>query len=565
METYRTALIFLLVALSTVLYTKWLDYSAQDTALNSGVNTEVTLSELPGVAGSLPAVPIEAPNASADSLPAINEELETGSVAIDEAPDSQGQLVRVETDLLIAYINTMGGTLERVETELLPVAIDQQDQGYAVLRKSPEETFIIQDGLLLRGGAESPNHLSTYAATSESYTLGSDDSVEVPLTWTSESGAVVTKTLRFRRDSYLVGINYEVNNISTQPWVSYLYSQFNRSAPVGKSGGFGQIPSYTGGAIYTEEEKYEKITFDDIDEANLDRQEVGGWVSMMEHYFVAVFIPEVPNNKFYSSKSGDRFILGLRANDALQVAPNSIGSVGTTVFLGPKEQARLKDIEEEKGIEGLPLTVDFGMLTVIADPLFWLLDKIHAVVVNWGWSIILLTLLIKIFFYPLSAASYKSMAGMKKLQPRIATLKERYKDDRQKFQMEMMALYKKEKINPAGGCLPILIQIPVFIALYWTLLESVEIRQAPFALWLNDLSAPDPFYVLPILMGVSMWAQQKLNPAPMDDIQKKVMMIMPFALTLLFLTFPAGLVLYWVVNNVLSMAQQWYINQKHAK
>lgn len=565
METYRTALIFLLVALSTVLYTKWLDYSARDTALNSGVNTEVTLSELPGVAGSLPAVPIEAPNASADSLPSINEELETGSVAIDEAPDSQGQLVRVETDLLIAYINTVGGTLERVETKLLPVAIDQQDQGYAVLRKSPEETFIIQDGLLLRGGAESPNHLSTYAATSESYTLGSDDSVEVPLTWTSESGAVVTKTLRFRRDSYLVGINYEVNNISTQPWVSYLYSQFNRSAPVGKSGGFGQIPSYTGGAIYTEEEKYEKITFDDIDEANLDRQEVGGWVSMMEHYFVAVFIPEVPNNKFYSSKSGDRFILGLRASDALQVAPNSIGSVGTTVFLGPKEQARLKDIEEEKGIEGLPLTVDFGMLTVIADPLFWLLDKIHAVVGNWGWSIILLTLLIKIFFYPLSAASYKSMAGMKKLQPRIATLKERYKDDRQKFQMEMMALYKKEKINPAGGCLPILIQIPVFIALYWTLLESVEIRQAPFALWLNDLSAPDPFYVLPILMGVSMWAQQKLNPAPMDDIQKKVMMIMPFALTLLFLTFPAGLVLYWVVNNVLSMAQQWYINQKHAK
>ena len=204
-------------------------------------------------------------------------------------------------------------------------------------------------------------------------------------------------------------------------------------------------------------------------------------------------------------------------------------------------------------------------LTFIADPLFWLLEKIHGVVKNWGWSIILLTLLIKIVFYPLSAASYKSMAGMKKLQPRIQTLKERYKDDRQKFQMEMMELYKKEKINPAGGCLPILIQIPVFIALYWVLLESVEIRQAPFALWLTDLSAPDPFYVLPILMGASMWAQQKLNPAPMDDIQKRVMMIMPFALTLLFLTFPAGLVLYWVVNNVLSMAQQWFINKKHAQ
>ncbi len=212
----------------------------------------------------------------------------------------------------------------------------------------------------------------------------------------------------------------------------------------------------------------------------------------------------------------------------------------------------------------MALTVDYGFLTFIADPLFSILSLIHGVVGNWGWAIILLTILIKIVFYPLSAASYKSMAGMKKLQPRIQTLKERYKDDKQKFQMEMMALYKKEKINPAGGCLPILIQIPVFIALYWALLESVEMRQAPFALWLQDLSAPDPYFVLPVLMGLSMWAQQKLNPAPMDDIQKKVMTIMPIALTFLFLTFPQGLVLYWVVNNVLSMAQQWFINKQHA-
>lgn len=563
MDTYRTALIFLLVAFSVVLYTKWLDFSAQETALTSVANTDVVLSETPGIAETLPAVPAQQAISNDSSLPAIADPA-TGVAETSELTAPQGQLIRVETDLLVAYINTIGGTLERVETKQHPVAVDQPEAGYAVLRKSPEETFILQDGLLLPGGAESPNHLATYVASTNDFSLGGRDSIEVPLTWTSTSGVVVTKTLLFKRDSYLVGINYEVNNSGSKPWVSYLYTQFNRSAPLGKSGGFGQIPSYTGGAIYTEEEKYEKITFDDMEETKLDRQEVGGWVSMMEHYFVGVILPKTPNNKFYSSKSGDRYLLGLRASDALQVGAGSVGNVSTNVFLGPKEQARLRVIEEDKSVKGLPLTVDYGMLTVIADPLFWLLDKIHAVVKNWGWSIILLTLLIKIVFYPLSAASYKSMAGMKKLQPRIATLKERYKDDRQKFQMEMMELYKKEKINPAGGCLPILIQIPVFIALYWTLLESVEIRQAPFALWLNDLSAPDPFYVLPILMGASMWAQQKLNPAPMDDIQKRVMMIMPFALTLLFLTFPAGLVLYWVVNNVLSMAQQWYINKKHA-
>ncbi len=562
METYRTALIFLLVALSTVLYTKWLDYSAQETALSANANTNITVSEMPDVDQTLPTAPTPSAVVADSAIPTVDSEATNEASA---SASNAGDLVLVETDLMIVTINTVGGVIERVEVKDHPVAIDQPDLGYAVLRKTPEETFIVQDGLVLPGNAPGPNHQTVYQAAATHYALDTQDSVLVPLTWISESGAQVTKTLKFQRDSYLVGIEYQVTNNSSQEWVSYLYAQFNRSLPIGSNGGFGQIPSYTGGAIYTEAEKYEKISFDDMDDANLSRQEVGGWVSMMEHYFVAVWLPQTPNNKFYSSKTGDRYLLGLQATDPLRVAPNDTGSIATSVFLGPKEQARLRVIEDEKNVKGLPLTVDYGMLTFIADPLFWLLDKIHLVVQNWGWSIILLTLLIKIVFYPLSAASYKSMAGMKKLQPRIQTLKERYKDDRQKFQVEMMALYKQEKINPAGGCLPILIQIPVFIALYWVLLESVEIRQAPFALWLNDLSAPDPFYVLPILMGVSMWAQQKLNPAPMDDIQKKVMMIMPFALTLLFLTFPAGLVLYWVVNNVLSMAQQWYINKKHAQ
>jgi YidC/Oxa1 family membrane protein insertase len=561
METYRTALIFILVAISTVLYTKWLDYSAQDTELNSSANIEAVSSGLPSVDQTLPTAPTQSAISSNNQLPTVEDSVVKPSV---EATVSSGQLVRVETDIMVVTINTMGGSIERIEAKQHPVAIDQPDTGYAILRKGPEETFVTQDGLILPAGAEGPTHLSTYKAAQTNYQLGAKDSIEVPLTWVSKNGVLVTKTLRFQKDSYLVGINYEVTNNTKETWVSYLYAQFNRTLPIDNNGGFGKLPSYIGGAIYTEEEKYEKISFDDIEDANLSRQESGGWVSMMEHYFVAVWLPKTPNNKFYSNKSGDRYLLGLQASDALRVQPNSVGSVAVSVYLGPKEQARLREIEEAKDVKGLPLTVDYGMLTVIADPLFWLLDKIHAVVQNWGWSIILLTLLIKIVFYPLSAASYKSMAGMKKLQPRIQTLKERYKDDRQKFQTEMMGLYKTEKINPAGGCLPILVQIPVFIALYWVLLESVEIRQAPFALWLNDLSAPDPYYVLPILMGASMWAQQKLNPAPMEEIQKRVMMIMPFALTLLFLTFPAGLVLYWVVNNVLSMAQQWYINKKHA-
>ena len=557
METYRSALLFLLVAISVVLYSKWLDFSAEHSQPQT--QQDVVVSEVPEYQ---PPTDTSVPsNDQTQSVPSLSEEVAPPK----QSNTNNAPLIRVETDLVIATINTAGGVIERIEMKNHPVQIDQPDIGYPVLRKNTEETFVVQDGLLVPGNKPAPNHLARYEHEANNYDLGNADTVSVPLKWVNEQGQSITKIISFKRDSYLVNIDYVVENQSDAPWTGYLYAQFNRTEPTKKSGGFGQLPSYTGGAIYTEEEKYEKVDFGDMDSANLSRKEKGGWVSMMEHYFVTVLLPTTENNTFFSRKAGANYLLGIQSNDPLVIAAGEQGTLGTSVFLGPKEQSRLRAIKDEKGVTGLPLTVDYGALTFIADPLFWLLEKIHGVVKNWGWSIILLTLLIKIVFYPLSAASYKSMAGMKKLQPRIQTLKERYKDDRQKFQMEMMELYKKEKINPAGGCLPILIQIPVFIALYWVLLESVEIRQAPFALWLTDLSAPDPFYVLPILMGASMWAQQKLNPAPMDDIQKRVMMIMPFALTLLFLTFPAGLVLYWVVNNVLSMAQQWFINKKHAQ
>ncbi|MFT7526250.1 MAG: YidC/Oxa1 family membrane protein insertase [Arenicella sp.] len=567
MENQRTFLIVALMAISAVLYTKWIEFSSSNQTTN---DTPVQLSQNNG--NAVPTSPQSIVNAEA--VPSTPSSIAAPSIdslpsSVNQVADSIGGIISITTDIVIAKINTNGGVIESIELRKEPIAIDQKDQGFPLLMKTNLETFVAQDGILV-SGQTGPNHAQTlYQSQASNYSLGDADSVQVPLTWVSESGVEYTKVFTFKRDSYVVDIDYNVVNKTGANWQGYLYAQFNRTQPADSGGGFGRLPSYTGGAIYTEEEKYEKVDFKDISKQNLATQTNSGWVAMLQHYFVGAWIPKNGGPKqFYSavnnSQANPIYRLGYKTLEPKVIPAGQSDSIGTSVYLGSKEQSRLKKIQKDSNITGLALTVDYGVLTFIADPLFTVLNWIHNIVGNWGWSIILLTLLIKMVFYPLSAASYKSMAGMKKLQPRIKTLKERYKDDRQKFQTEMMALYKKEKINPAGGCLPILIQIPVFIALYWALLESVEIRQAPFALWLQDLSAPDPFYILPVLMGASMWAQQQLNPAPMDDIQKKVMTIMPIALTFLFLTFPQGLVLYWVVNNVLSMAQQWFINKKHA-
>ncbi|MFT5610263.1 MAG: YidC/Oxa1 family membrane protein insertase [Polaribacter sp.] len=565
MENQRTFLIVALMAISAVLYTKWIEFSGSYQTTN-----DITAQLSPNNENSVPSSPQTIVNTEAvPSTPSS-----TVAPSIDALPSSSNQvadsIISITTDIVIAKINTNGGVIESIELRKEPIAIDQKDQGFPLLMKTNLETFVAQDGILVSGQA-GPNHAQTlYQSQANDYSLGNADSVQVPLTWVSENGVEYTKVFTFKRDSYVVDIDYKVVNKTGENWQGYLYAQFNRTQPADSGGGFGRLPSYTGGAIYTKEEKYEKVDFKDMSKQNLATQTNSGWVAMLQHYFVGAWIPKNGGPKqFYSAVNNSRanpiYRLGYKTLEPKVIPAGQSDSIGTSVYLGSKEQSRLKKIQKDSNITGLALTVDYGVLTFIADPLFTVLNWIHNVVGNWGWSIILLTLLIKMVFYPLSAASYKSMAGMKKLQPRIKTLKERYKDDRQKFQTEMMALYKKEKINPAGGCLPILIQIPVFIALYWALLESVEIRQAPFALWLQDLSAPDPFYILPVLMGASMWAQQQLNPAPMDDIQKKVMTIMPIALTFLFLTFPQGLVLYWVVNNVLSMAQQWFINKKYAR
>lgn len=563
MENPRHLLFIMMIFLASMLYFKWLEFSAPKPSETQQV---ATANETPS------AVPTQAANS--DELPQVSQPLENATTPAVPTAVEQVQtkeLITVETDLVIAKINPQGGVIESLELRKEPVSLDKPDQGFPLLINKPGQRLVAQDGLLSSTHPTAPNHLKTaYQVPQLNYQLGNAEQVVVPLTWTSQDGIQYTKNITFKRDDYVVDIEYQVQNNSGKPWSGTVYGQFLSTEKKSKASGFGQLPSYTGAAVYTDEEKYQKIDFSDMRDEKFEAHTKDGWVAMLQHYFVAAWVPDQKTNKTLYSGTNQQQVpatyrIGYRPDQATQVGSQQTGSLKTSVYLGSKEQKRLKRLEKQDNIKGLSLTVDYGFLTFIADPLFVALSWIHKIVGNWGWAIIILTILIKLVFYPLSAASGKSMAGMKKLQPRLKTLKERYKDDRQKFQTEMMALYKKEKINPVGGCLPVLIQIPVFIALYWVLLESVEMRQAPFALWLQDLSAPDPYYVLPVLMGASMWLMQKLNPAPMEDIQKKVMMIMPIALTFLFLTFPQGLVLYWVVNNVLSIAQQWVINKRYAE
>jgi YidC/Oxa1 family membrane protein insertase len=490
--------------------------------------------------------------------------------AVDQPPESPSEpqavttseQVVVTTDLFRAHIDTLGGDLKKVELLKYPVSIDQPDNPFQLLRQQGADVFISQTGLIGRD-REFPNHKTSFSAESTSFELAPDkDSLEAKLFWTSPDGVKYAKVYTFHRDSYNISIDYLVDNQTKDNWSGYFYAQFLRTHIVPERSFFlGVVPSYLGGAIYTPEEKYEKIDFADMTEQDLNRDVNSGWVAMLQHYFVGAWLPQPEGPyQFYSgvinTAGGPRYNIGYKTVTPTVVKPGESGRLSTKLFVGPKEQKRLK----QQG-EGFVLSVDYGWLTPLSAPLFWILERINAVVNNWGWAIIILTLLIKLAFYPLSAASYKSMAKMKKLQPRLQTLKERYGDDKQKLQQAMMELYKKDKINPLGGCLPIVIQIPVFIALYWVLLESVELRQAEWAFWIKDLSVKDPYFVLPILMGASMVGQQLLNPSPLDPMQKKIMMALPVVFTLLFLYFPAGLVLYWLVNNVLSIAQQWHINR----
>ena len=468
----------------------------------------------------------------------------------------QGKTIHIRTDVLDVEIDTVGGTVRR--TALLDYNRSSDDKRpLDLLYVKGKDMFVAQSGLHGKG-VKLPGPDAVFEAPQSSYELSSgQDKLVVPLTWEGDDGVKVVKRFIFHRGRYLVDVDQDISNSTPTAFKAYQYVQLRRSKPE-EQGSMLHRRSYVGGVIYSPEDKYQKVSFDDMADKALSRDVTGGWLAMVEHYFVAAWVPPQKRlDRFYTQHlSGDQYVIGMSSPQEAVPAGGQT-TINQQLFLGPKDQDRLEGIAP-----GLELAVDYGFLTVIAKPLFWLLKWIHGVVGNWGFAIILLTVLIKLVFYKLSETSYRSMAKMRRLQPRMKQLKERFGDDRQAMNQAMMGLYKEEKINPLGGCLPIVVQIPVFIALYWVLLGSVELRQADFILWIHDLSAPDPYFVLPILMGVTMLVQQRLNPAPMDPIQQKVMMFLPVVFTVFFLFFPAGLVVYWVTNNSLSILQQWLIMRR---
>jgi len=463
------------------------------------------------------------------------------------------QRIQIETDLFRAEIDTLGGDLRQLEL-LKHKASGASDEDFLLMSDSGKPMiYVAQSGLI---GDNLPNHKKLFTSTATSYKLDEGKGwLEVRLNWTGDNGIQVDKIYTFHRGSYVVDVAHEIRNNSNQTLNPSVYYQIIHDRESNQ--GSAMMPTFTGGAYYTAESKYTKLPFDDMAEEDLLLNTKDGWVGLVQHYFVSAWIPkEGLSRVFYTRQlTNDLFSIGTKS--ALgSIAPGSSFIVDARLYSGPQTQEDL-----EATAPGLEYTVDYGWLTIIAAPLFWVLSAIEKLVGNWGVAIIILTILIKLAFYPLSATSYRSMAHMRELAPRLQRMKEQYGDDRQKFQQAMIELYRKEKINPMGGCLPILVQIPVFIALYWVLLGSVELRHAPFVLWIYDLSVPDPFYVLPILMGITMIIQTKLNPTPPDPLQARIMMIMPVVFSVFFFFFPAGLVLYWLVNNILSIAQQWQINR----
>lgn len=471
-------------------------------------------------------------------------------------PSTQ-RYITVTTDVYRVRINLQGGGIDQLELLEYPVDVDKPDEPVVLMERQQDHFYVLQGGLL--ADQDAPTHDATYSSVRDSYRLDDNrDTLAVPLRWRADSGIEVEKIYRFGRSSYQIGVEYTLNNRSSGTWSGRAYGQLQRNDP--NRTGHRLIYTYTGAVLSTPEERYQKVDFDDMEDKPLGIEVTDGWVAMLQHYFVSALIPgsnETPH--YYYTKAlqqENRYLIGMMSPPK-QIQPGATDVFSHKLFIGPKIQDLL-----EQSAPRLELTVDYGALWFVAKPLFICLDWFHGVTGNWGAAIILVTLLVKLIFYPLSAAGYRSMANMRKVQPRLLAVRERYKDDKARLNQAMMDLYKKEKINPLGGCFPILIQIPVFIALYWVLLESVELRQASFVLWLQDLSTPDPWYVLPVLMGISMFFQQKLNPAPMDPVQEKVMMTLPFVFTVFFAFFPSGLVLYWVVNNILSIAQQWMITRR---
>jgi len=506
--------------------------------------------------------PSDTPEADVPDAPLADAETDAGDGGGAATPGEmqralpRGQRVHVVTDTLEVTLDTLGGDLRRAQLRDYRETLEG-NKAIELLSDTESEFFVAQSGLQA-DGAPAPTHHAEFTAERAEYRLAEgQDTVRVPLVWRGD-GVEVRKIYTFHRGSYVIDVEFEVVNSGAEPWIGRQYRQLQRRR-LEDSSRMSLLPTFVGAAYYTEEDKYEKISFEEIAEEPLRKPVEGGWTAMVEHYFVASWVPGADErNTLYTKHLGNgspRYLIGMYS-DAQRVEPGATGRFETRLVVGPKVAEHLDPVAA-----GLELTIDYGYLGFVSKWLFVVLDWIHNYVGNWGWAIVLLTLLIKILFYKLSETSYRSMARMRKLQPKIQQLRERYGDDREKMGRAMMDLYKKEKINPLGGCLPILVQIPVFIALYWMLLGSVELRHADWILWINDLSVRDPWYVLPLLMGASMYFQQKLNPAPVDPLQQKIFTALPVVFTVFFAFFPSGLVLYWLTNNLLSIAQQYYITR----
>lgn len=512
----------------------------------------------------IPGAPVKVSNASSNGdipvAPAKTESVADTSV-IASAVNSN-TLISVQTDVLNLQIDPVGGDIVRVALPTYTESIDSKN-AFVLLDHSAQRIFTAQSGLIGTNGPDAnPQGRPHYQTSANAFSLSNDaKTLQVVLNLTTENNVQIKKIYEFTRGDYLVKLRYEISNNGTTPWNGMIFGQLKRDAskdPSASSQGFG-MSTFLGAAWWTPKKSYNKSLFKDFEEKPVKETVTGGWAAIVQHYFLTAWVPDAKSSNIITTrvkKEAGEYLIGYTGPE-VSIAPGSSKSLSAALYAGPKIQKNL-----EKVSDGLELTVDFGILWFIAKILFWLLSFLHGIVGNWGWAIILLTTLVKgVLFYP-SAISYKSMAHMRRVTPEMQRIKEVHANDRAKQSQAMMELYKKEKINPLGGCLPILIQMPIFMALYWTLMESVELRHAPWILWIRDLSVMDQYFVLPLIMGASMFIQQQLNPAPPDPMQARVMKLMPIVFTFMFLWFPSGLVLYWVVNNVLSIAQQWVITKQ---
>lgn len=495
-----------------------------------------------------------------DELPDIDFQAEI--MQREKGASAKRELIKISTDVLNVWVDTRGGDITRVDLPQFPQNLDSPDQPFVLI--DPRNSYVAQSGLIGPQGPDAKQGRTIYSAEKYSYSMqDGDDELLVDLSFVDENAVEIIKRFRFQRGNYLIGVEFLIKNHSSESWSANIFAQIKRDGqpPVIEEVNSMGLRPYVGGATYSTEAPYYKLEFDDLGETPFKEKVDGGYIAMVQHYFVSAWVPPTETTYIYQARkvqNKDQYLMGF-TGPTITIPSGGSDKLVLSLYAGPKDQYKLREISR-----GLDLTVDYGFLWWIAQPLFSLLDFIHGLVGNWGLAIILLTVIVKMFLYPLSAASYKSMAKMRKLQPEMQRLKERFGDDKQKFSQAMMDLYKKEGANPLGGCLPMLLQMPVFLALYWTLMESVELRQAPFYLWIEDLSVMDPYFVLPILMGGSMFLTQMMQPEPPDPVQARVMKLMPVMFTFFFLWFPSGLVLYWLVNNIISVLQQWYVTRKIA-